>query len=104
MQRELERTLREVKEELDAAEQALKIEADSRRKTQLRDEENGNIGEEWVWDGEIDGELVSLMGKWRGASQLAAEELFGGVRDRVNRFVLPFPVFLLIVGLGCGEG
>ncbi|KAH7371776.1 hypothetical protein BKA64DRAFT_689486 [Cadophora sp. MPI-SDFR-AT-0126] len=69
-QRELEKQLREVKEELDTAEQARKIEADS----QKRDPE-----------GDIDGELVELIEKWKGASRLAAEELFGKVRDRVNR-------------------
>ncbi|PVH74343.1 hypothetical protein DL98DRAFT_658825 [Cadophora sp. DSE1049] len=69
-QRELEKQLREVKEELDTVEQARKIEADS----QKRDP-----------DGDIDGELVKLIEKWKGASRLAAEELFGKVRDRVNR-------------------
>ena len=69
-QRELEKQLREVKEELDAAEQARKIETESRKKDP---------------DGEIDGELVELIGKWKGASRQAAEELFGKVRDRVNR-------------------
>ncbi|KAG4424281.1 hypothetical protein IFR04_002522 [Cadophora malorum] len=69
-QRELEKQLREVKEELDTAEQARQIEADS----QKRDS-----------DGDLDGELVELIEKWKGASRLAAEELFGKVRDRVNR-------------------
>ena len=69
MQRELERTLREVKEELETAEQAKKIERESRKEP----------------DGEVDSELVVLIEKWRGASRLAAEELFGKVRDRVNR-------------------
>jgi len=72
-QRELERQLREVKEELEGAEQARKIERES-------------------GEGEIDGELVELIEKWRGASRLAAEELFGKVRDRVNRFVHYFPL------------
>ncbi|KAH7319062.1 hypothetical protein BKA65DRAFT_513740 [Rhexocercosporidium sp. MPI-PUGE-AT-0058] len=53
-QRELEKQLREVKEELDTAEQARKIEVDSHKKDP---------------EGELDGEL----------------ELFGKVRDRVNR-------------------
>jgi Swi5-dependent recombination DNA repair protein 1 len=69
-QRELEKQLREVNEELDAAEQARKIETESRKKDQ---------------EGEIDGELVELIEKWKGASIQAAEELFGKVRDRVNR-------------------
>ncbi|KAF5868966.1 putative dna repair protein dds20 protein [Botrytis fragariae] len=71
-QRELEKLLKEVKEELDTAEQAKKIERDSKAK-----DKNGS--------GEIDGELVDLCEKWRSASRLAAEELFGKVRDRVNR-------------------
>ncbi|TGO45306.1 hypothetical protein BOTNAR_0680g00050 [Botryotinia narcissicola] len=71
-QRELEKLLKEVKEELDTAEQAKKIERDSKAKN-----ENGS--------GEIDGELVDLCEKWRSASRLSAEELFGKVRYRVNR-------------------
>lgn len=74
-QRELEKQLREVKEELDTAEQARKIEADS----QKRDS-----------DGDLDGELVELIEKWKGASRLAAEELFGKVRDRVNRCAMQY--------------
>jgi Swi5-dependent recombination DNA repair protein 1 len=70
MQRDLERQLKEVKQELEVVEQARKIERDS--------------GE----DGVIDGELVRLCEKWRGASRVAAEELFGKVRDRVNRYVI----------------
>ena len=62
--------MREVKEELDTAEQARKIEAESAKKDP---------------DGEIDGELVELIAKWKAASRQAAEELFGKVRDRVNR-------------------
>lgn len=75
-QRELENLLKEVKEKLDTAEQAKKIERGSKAK-----DENGS--------GEIDGELVDLCEKWRSASRLAAEELFGQVRDRVNRYVTP---------------
>ncbi len=73
-QRDLERQLREAKEELEAAEQAGKIERESR-------------------EGEVDGELVELIEKWRGASRMAAEELFGKVRDRVNRLVIPVHIF-----------
>ncbi|KAJ8066598.1 hypothetical protein OCU04_005645 [Sclerotinia nivalis] len=71
-QRELEKQLKEVKEGLEMAEQAKKIERDSNAK-----DKDGN--------GEIDGELIELCEKWKGASRLAAEELFGKVRDRVNR-------------------
>ncbi|KAE8448485.1 hypothetical protein EG329_009366 [Mollisiaceae sp. DMI_Dod_QoI] len=69
-QRELEKELRELKEEVDTAEQARKIEADSQKKDP---------------DGEIDGELMELIGKWKSASRLAAEELFTKVSERVNR-------------------
>ena len=69
-QRDLERQLRELKEELETADQARKIERDSFKKDP---------------GGEIDGELVELMEKWRSTSRQAAEELFSKVRDRVNR-------------------
>ncbi|KAF8847441.1 hypothetical protein BDZ45DRAFT_733604 [Acephala macrosclerotiorum] len=69
-QRELEKELRELKEEVDTAEQARKIETESRKKDP---------------EGQIDGELVELIGKWKGASRLAAEELFTKVSERVNR-------------------
>lgn len=82
VQRELEKELRGVKESVDEAEQAKKIEEESRRKWE-RDVERGD--QEGEWDGEVDGELVILCEKWKGASRLAAEELFGRVRDRVNR-------------------
>jgi hypothetical protein len=71
-QRELERELREIKEQLDTAEQARKIERESRKLKA---------------NGEIDGELIVLIEKWKGASRQAAEELFAKVRDRVNRCV-----------------
>jgi len=70
-QRQLEKELRELKEELDTAEQARRIEFDSQKK---------NPG------GVVDGELSQLILKWRTASRQAAEELFTGVRDRVNRY------------------
>jgi hypothetical protein len=75
-QRELEKKLREVKGELDTAEQARKIEAESAKKDP---------------DVEIDGELLQLIEKWKAASRQAAEELFGKVRDRVNRWVVSVP-------------
>jgi Swi5-dependent recombination DNA repair protein 1 len=71
-QRELENQLREVREQLDVAEQARKIE----RASNKRDP-----------SGEIDGELKALKQKWKQASREAAEDLFAGVRDRVNRYV-----------------
>ncbi|KAB8304774.1 hypothetical protein EYC80_004123 [Monilinia laxa] len=70
-QRELERQLKEVKEELDMAQQAKKIERDSKAK-----DKDGR--------GEIDGELLQLCEKWKGASRLAAEVLFEKLQDRVN--------------------
>lgn len=71
-QRDLEQQLRDLKEELEIAEQARKIERESLKRDP---------------SGEVDGELVELIEKWRSASRQAAEELFGKVRDRVNRFV-----------------
>jgi Swi5-dependent recombination DNA repair protein 1 len=80
-QKAWERKLRELNEELDAAEQASKIERES-SKWALKCRENGERVDS---DEEIDGELMVLIEKWRGASRLAAEELYGNVRDRVNR-------------------
>lgn len=54
--------------------QARKIEKDSLK----HDEERG----------EIDGELKALAMKWKMASRMAADELFGVVKDRVNRQVI----------------
>ena len=51
-----------LRQELDTARQALKIEEAGR-----------------------DTELENLVAKWRGAGRLAAEELYAGARDRVNR-------------------
>lgn len=61
-----------MKEDLDIAEQARKIELASRKNDT---------------DRAVDGELVGLIEKWTNASQQAADELFGKVRDRVNRYV-----------------
>jgi Swi5-dependent recombination DNA repair protein 1 len=72
-QRQLEKQLRELKEELDIAEQARRIEADSEKKSS---------------GGAVDGELTQLVVMWRAASRQAAEELFTGVRDRVNRYAM----------------
>jgi hypothetical protein len=79
-QRDLEKQLRDVKEQLETAEQAGKIERES-RKTNA--------------EGEIDGELEVLIEKWKGASRQAAEELFGKVRDRVNRHVFDISLALI---------
>jgi Swi5-dependent recombination DNA repair protein 1 len=62
-ERGLERELRELKVELDAVEQARKIE--------MKEE---------------DEELVGLIEKWKGAARAAAEEVFRKVSDRVNRY------------------
>jgi Swi5-dependent recombination DNA repair protein 1 len=72
-QKELEKQLRDLNEELETTEQARKIERESKKQDH---------------DGDIDGELVELIERWRGASRQAAEELFGKVRDRVNRYIL----------------
>ncbi|EHK96704.1 putative Swi5-dependent recombination DNA repair protein 1 [Glarea lozoyensis 74030] len=63
-QRELEKELRQLKEDLDTAEQARKIEA-------------GKRGD----DGEVDAELRVLVAKWKSASRMAAEEMFGRQAD-----------------------
>lgn len=70
-QRQLEKQMRELKEELETSEQARKIEADSEKICPGR---------------ETDAELKDLIAKWRAASRHVAEELFTGVRDRVNRY------------------
>lgn len=72
VQRQLENKLRELKEELNTTQQAKKIETDSLN--------HGSCG------AEIDGELIALAQRWKTASRQAAEELFGGVKDRVNRY------------------
>lgn len=59
-----------MKEELHVIQQARKIEKDS-----LKEYE----------EGEIDGELKALAVRWKMASRMAADELFGVVKDRVNR-------------------
>ncbi len=61
-QRALETRLRTLNNEIDTISQALKIESS-----------------------DTDVELRNLTDKWKTASREAAEELFGGVRDRVNR-------------------
>lgn len=83
-QREIEKELRQTKDELDAAEQAGKIERDSKKWVEKKKEEGMKPVN---WDQEVDGELRELVEKWKGASRLAAEELFGKVIDRINRFV-----------------
>lgn len=71
-QRDLENKLRELKEELNIAEQARKIEESKKYP-----------------GGAADGELLDLIRKWKEASRMAADELFTIVRDRVNRYGLP---------------
>jgi hypothetical protein len=73
-QRQLENRLRELKEELHTTRQAMKIETDSLKHKSC--------------DAEIDGELIALARRWKTASRQAAEELFGGVKDRVNRYAI----------------
>lgn len=79
-QRQLEKQLREVKDELDEARQARKIESDSTKQDPY---------------GEVDGELKALKQKWKEASRLAAEDLFTDVRDRVNRYATSVRYFIL---------
>jgi hypothetical protein len=56
--------------ELEVVEQAVRIQRESRAK---------RPGEE------IDAELKELVGKWKGASRMAAEELFELIKGRVER-------------------
>lgn len=70
-QRELENLLRESREQLDIAKQALKIETDAKNSQTYN---------------ENDGELRSLIQKWKTVSRAAAEDLFTGIRERVNRY------------------
>lgn len=76
-QRDLERQLKETQQELDAVEQARKIEAESQQFSSLQK----NSKEDTV----IDGELIELIEKWKACARLAAEELFGPVKDKINR-------------------
>ncbi|CAP69226.1 uncharacterized protein PODANS_1_8940 [Podospora anserina S mat+] len=67
--RELDAQMKKVEKELERVRQAKRIEEASRRK---------RPGEE------VDAELSELVGKWKGASRLAAEELFEVVKGRVD--------------------
>ncbi|KAK4681615.1 hypothetical protein QC764_108940 [Podospora pseudoanserina] len=67
--RELDAQMKKVEKELEQVRQAKRIEEASRRK---------RPGEE------VDAELSELVGKWKGASRLAAEELFEVVKGRVD--------------------
>ncbi|VBB72346.1 Putative protein of unknown function [Podospora comata] len=67
--RELDAQMKKVEKELERVRQAKRIEEASRRK---------RPGEE------VDAELSELIGKWKGASRLAAEELFEVVKGRVD--------------------
>lgn len=69
-QRELVRELNDLNEELNTCEAADKIEVN---------------GEKFKIEGELDGELLALICKWKRLSRRAAEELFGPVKDKVNR-------------------
>ncbi|CCU81500.1 DNA repair protein Dds20/Mei5 [Blumeria hordei DH14] len=68
-QRKLENQLKDLKKDLEVAEQAKKIEQESYKKNP---------------EGEIDGELNELITRWTLASRQAAEELYCIVKDRVN--------------------
>jgi Swi5-dependent recombination DNA repair protein 1 len=69
-QRELEKELRTLREELDVVEQARNIENESRKHDP---------------EGPLDGELTKLIKKWQYVARQAADELFSGALDRVNR-------------------
>jgi Swi5-dependent recombination DNA repair protein 1 len=92
-QRQLEAELRAAKEELDMVMQARTIEASSERAAAKAAVDETIEAK----DVEIDAELKQLISKWRGAARAAAEEMFGGVKDRVNRSVLPCCARLLSI-------
>ncbi|KAK0633035.1 hypothetical protein B0T14DRAFT_51504 [Immersiella caudata] len=81
IQRETAARIRAVEAELEVLEQAVRIERESKAK---RPEE------------EIDAELKELVGKWKGASRMAAEELFELIKGRVERMGGP-------KGIGLGK-
>ncbi|OHE93684.1 DNA repair protein Dds20/Mei5 [Colletotrichum orchidophilum] len=59
----------------------------SEREAEGREEilrQAGRIRGGGVGEGETDEELVGLIGKWRAASRIAAEEVFEGSRERVE--------------------
>ncbi|KAK0667356.1 hypothetical protein QBC41DRAFT_396081 [Cercophora samala] len=66
---ELDQQMKKLEKELELVRQAKRIEEASRRK---------RPGEE------VDAELRELVGRWKGASRLAAEELFEVVKGRVD--------------------
>lgn len=73
-QQKLKNKLHCLTEELSLAEQAHKIEHDL--------SETGSDGNE------MNGDLLHLTEKWKSASRQAAEELFGGAKDRINRYAM----------------
>ncbi|KFY75091.1 hypothetical protein V499_04901 [Pseudogymnoascus sp. VKM F-103] len=70
-QRQLKNKLHSLAEELHLCEQAHKIERGS------PDAGSGS--------GEVDGELLRLIERWKSASRQAADELFGSAKDKINR-------------------
>lgn len=69
--------VRDLDRRLDTARQAGEIEAASERSRP---------------GGPVDQELRDLVVKWRGAGQLAAEELFETVKERVDKLACPLPL------------
>jgi hypothetical protein len=77
---QLQGQLKRLSDELEAVEQARRIESESERRNPGR---------------EIDSELVELTRKWKEASRKAADELFTIVHDRVNRYATLPPYTML---------
>jgi Swi5-dependent recombination DNA repair protein 1 len=69
--KELEGQVKQVRQQLELARQAQRIQASSLKLCPGED---------------IDNELKDLIQKWRGASRLAAEELFDLIKARVDRY------------------
>lgn len=90
-QRHLTTHLRTTQQELELVRQARRIEEASRARrshshSQFRGQDGQAEGQAGEEDGgeENDAGLGAMVAKWKGASRLAAEELFGLIRGRVD--------------------
>ena len=91
-QRALEQRLRSVRTDVDVLEQALRITRQRRRQQQQQQQQQQQSNHPENQDGTPaattmtgDERLESLIAKWRAASRQAAEEVYTGARERVDR-------------------
>jgi hypothetical protein len=88
-QREIEAHTVAMQKQLEIVRQAARIEkrasASSSSSSSSHSQANGLRGGKGSNKREIDGELRELVEKWKGASRLAAEELFGLIKGRVEQ-------------------